>query len=943
MKASLFPHFLSAFNVRKFASLSLLALAASASNSLAIDYTWEGTAGDGDWTNAANWDANGIPVDDQAGIGNSDGLTLSDTDNIIFTGTTMPSLNIPLIGGNYDATNAGLNSTPTMIFNNAGAISLTSTGRDSGFWTNRVTVGNRTVMTVGDGSGAAGEVTVTINACDNSNRHGANTTHNFQVNADGVLNFGQRIDFSFSNGETAAPNRFSTITIDGGSVDVTGWVWDATNARNFVNFTAPGGSFTADFDATSDFPDIAAVNASLGFTDAAGTAFFNSAGGNLQAVDNLDGSFTVTAVAGTDPNHWTGNGGPTWDEAPTINFTLNAEAAPLLEATFGVAKAVQDRVTFADAYFDSGVSQAVTQNAVTIAAGGVETGTVDFLNSAVAYTLGSSDANGITGATSVLHRGGGTVTYLGTHTYSGATFVGAGSTVNVGDGTTDGSISNSAVTLDGTLVFNHSSALSQDGAIGGAGTLEKLGSGTLTLTSASTHTGQVIVTEGELLISGSIGSSSYDIAAGAVVNLGSVNGGALLNYPASPTFRGAGILRKTGDSRIRWAGQIATFELASDALIDVQEGTLVGGSNANEVWTANLADLNIAAGATFDGVEASVRVDALTGDGTLRSGFNNPAYVDGFTIGVDNGSGTFNGVIQNASIAAQIFKEGTGTQTLTGVNTYTGSTTIEDGTLILAAGGQLRMLPTGNGVSNVITGGAPSTGTINLDGTLNLDLSGADLTNGNSWLLVDDTNLTVNYGGTFAVSSPSGAFTENAGVWTLSETTNTWVFTESTGTLVLASQASIYDSWAVLNGLTGADALATADPDSDFIDNLLEFAFGTNPNAPDPVSLTWDGTNAATPGCPMVDLNFSGGTVDLNARFLRRKDHGTVSSLQYEWEFSADLVTWESSASTPAWLVTPTDLADDVSGDYDLVTVPFPALLDNGEIPQFFRVRVIGL
>ena len=45
-------------------------------------------------------------------------------------------------------------------------------------------------------------------------------------------------------------------------------------------------------------------------------------------------------------------------------------------------------------------------------------------------------------------------------------------------------------------------------------------------------------------------------------------------------------------------------------------------------------------------MEANVRVDALSGAGTITSGYNGSGYAN-FTFGVNNGSGTFAGVLVN--------------------------------------------------------------------------------------------------------------------------------------------------------------------------------------------------------------------------------------------------------------------------------------------------------
>lgn len=119
------------------------------------------------------------------------------------------------------------------------------------------------------------------------------------------------------------------------------------------------------------------------------------------------------------------------------------------------------------------------------------------------------------------------------------------------------------------------------------------------------------------------------------------------------------------------------------ALIDVQAGTFVGGSNGNENWAANRAGWRVAAGAAFYGVEANVVVDALTGGGTIFSGLNGGGY-QRFTFGRADGSGTFSGVLADFStFAGNYEKTGAGTQVLTGTSTYTGTTAISGGRLVV--------------------------------------------------------------------------------------------------------------------------------------------------------------------------------------------------------------------------------------------------------------------
>jgi len=131
-----------------------------------------------------------------------------------------------------------------------------------------------------------------------------------------------------------------------------------------------------------------------------------------------------------------------------------------------------------------------------------------------------------------------------------------------------------------------------------------------------------------------------------------------------------------------------------------------------------------------------------------------------------------------------LVKKGIGTQTLSGVNNYTGDTTVEAGTLTLASTGELSFVIGASGVNNKITGDGAGQ-TVNLDGAFTFDLTGAGTTVGDSWTIVDYAGLAaVNVGATFAVTN--AGWTETAGVWTGTDTNGaTYAFSESTGVLAV--------------------------------------------------------------------------------------------------------------------------------------------------------------
>ena len=122
-------------------------------------------------------------------------------------------------------------------------------------------------------------------------------------------------------------------------------------------------------------------------------------------------------------------------------------------------------------------------------------------------------------------------------------------------------------------------------------------------------------------------------------------------------------------------------------------------------------------------------------------------------------------------------KIGTGTLTLGGVNTYTGNTNVNAGTLSLADNAGLLFVIGANGVSNKITG----SGTITLDGDFTSDLTGASTAPGSSWSIVNVGTLNETFSPTFTVN----AFIDAGGdVWTKSiNGTSYYKFSENTGIL----------------------------------------------------------------------------------------------------------------------------------------------------------------
>jgi hypothetical protein len=119
-----------------------------------------------------------------------------------------------------------------------------------------------------------------------------------------------------------------------------------------------------------------------------------------------------------------------------------------------------------------------------------------------------------------------------------------------------------------------------------------------------------------------------------------------------------------------------------------------------------------------------------------------------------------------------------------------------------------------------------------------------------------------------------------------------------------------FDAWLVSKGLDGG---AFANPDGDALNNLQEYAFGTDPEAAHGKTVGKSATGL-TRGAPTVRVSTTP-TFEMHGMFGRRKDHQAVG-LVYLPQFSADLVTWVD-ANTPL-------VAEADDGEIELVSTKAP-------------------
>ena len=169
------------------------------------------------------------------------------------------------------------------VLNGSVAFSITSSLSGSG----HTLINSHTFTTIGDGDASNGLASLTYTN-PNLFRRGANFTMAVTVKSDGSLIFGANTVVSYDS------DKLLHATLAGGAVTFNGTVTPLRNStaagNSWFDFTAEGANFTAVFGAV--FLDLATVNT---FIDE-GEFFRSTTSLPLAAVDNQDGTFTLTAI-----------------------------------------------------------------------------------------------------------------------------------------------------------------------------------------------------------------------------------------------------------------------------------------------------------------------------------------------------------------------------------------------------------------------------------------------------------------------------------------------------------------------------------------------------------------------------------------------------------------------------------------------------------------------
>ncbi|MGV1978738.1 autotransporter-associated beta strand repeat-containing protein [Agrobacterium sp. 22-210-1] len=351
--------------------------------------------------------------------------------------------------------------------------------------------------------------------------------------------------------------------------------------------------------------------------------------------------------------------------------------------------------------------------------GNIATDDPDYTGSAGHVVFDRSNAitygGAISGAGDLKQASIGTLTLTGEHTYTGGTTVSAG-TLRIGEGGVSGWIVGN-VFDNASLIFDRSDERTFGGVISGDGQVTQQGIGTLTLTGENTYTGGTTVSAGTLRIGngGTTGSIVGDVVdnadlvfdrsddlafAGDISGSGrfAVNGGMTLTLTGDNTVTGGttvlGSTLKIGNGGATGSisGNIATDDpdytgSAGHVVFDRSDAITYDGviSGAGDLKQAGTGTLIVTGENTFTGGTTVAAGTLRIGDGGT-SGSIVGNVVDNASLVFDRSDArTFSGVISGDG---QVTKQGIGTLTLTGENTFTGGTTVAAGTLRIGNGGE---------------------------------------------------------------------------------------------------------------------------------------------------------------------------------------------------------------------------------------------------------------
>ncbi len=866
-----------------------------------VDYTWTGAINT-DWNNAGNWTPAGftgsivndnviIPVTANqpvvsgsssckqilslAGItiSGSGALTIGNIAGIVsVTGTATISCNLIMptkvdITNESDLTISGIISGATLEFNKFGAGTLTLTGVNTYTGATNISSGLVSVATIGNG-GTPGNLGAATSAVSNLLLDGGTLQY---TGPNATTDRG----FTLASAKTSAFDIASnTLTISGGSAISTGTLNKIGAGTLIVTGSNLYTGGTLISDGTFAIGASERISNASALTIAIGATF--DLGGFSETVGSLAGNGTVTSSATGNPTLIAGG-----DNTSTTfgGLIQDGSISPL-----SITKAGTGTLSLSTTNTYSGVT--------TINGGTLSISIIG--NGGVAGNIGQAS-----NASSNLVMGGGTLQYTGASSSTDRGFTLTGATTSILDLTTND--------------FNIS------GIITGGGSLIKNGIGTLVLTGTNTYTGVTrinagivsIATLGNGGISGNLGQASS-----ASANLVLSGGVLVYNGVTASSDRGVTL----GASSTSFINIVASNLTISGIVVGPANGNIskIGAgtltlSGTNTYTGITSIDEGILSIGTFGnsgtpsniGAASNAAANLVLNGGTLQYTGATASTTRSYTLANATTSVidvTTNNLTISGSAAATsgaLTKTGNGKLTLSGTNSYTGTTLITAGVLntqraqgtgtnangvIVSSGtaleieGGISVLGealslnnagvAGTGAFRNISGANSWSGAINLEGPsrINSDAGSLNLSGG---ITGNGGGLTIGGAGGTTISA-SGINTSTGGTLTK----------DGSGTLTISSAGSYTGSTGVNAGILNIqDANATGT-----IAGGVSVATGAALQMQANISVGAEALNLSGTGIGndgvlrnISGINTWGGLITLGSNTQIRSDAGTLS------------------------------------------------------------------
>ncbi len=553
------------------------------------DTVWNGSASQ-DWNNAANW-SNGVPVEN-----GSQGTTFINTatgnfPSITSAGTYQSDWDL-IIGG-------GANG---RLSQSAGTV---ATG--DGNW---LFLGWQGAQATYDQTGS-GSLRVGGLANPNGNMligldNGTVSTWN--VNTTGTAQAGGI--FAGSNGASTG-----IINMDAGTVDVSG---EMQIGGSFFNnggtgqLNMSGGTMTANIVSFARGGNNAAAVSGTGVISGGTlnsrqwfTLGFAGSAANVATVTNNGGTINVNT-----------SGGGTMEmgvfDATTNVFTINSGSLNL-QNNAGIGFGQGGNHTGTSTFIQNGGTVTFFSDGGTTAGG---TGSLNLGNGGSTGTYAYNLNGGTLTAPSVSKASAGA---SGSFNFNGGTLKATTSSTTFMQGLSAANVQNGGATIDSN---GYNITIAQPLLDGGTGGLTKQGTGTLTLSGASTYDGATLVSAGTLFVTGSLGSSPVTVGSGATIGgngtlAGTLNfdAGAMLDVSGG-TLSVAGLVSFDNFG----FGNLIGFDVNSASLgtYTMIEGSNFDFTNVSNFGAANALDLGDGRSAYFE--EGSLRVVVIPEPGPALLG-----------------------------------------------------------------------------------------------------------------------------------------------------------------------------------------------------------------------------------------------------------------------------------------------------------------------------------